>query len=103
MVSSPSAIVAVRVRPAASRARVGGRYDGSLGPALVVAVTEPAVDGRATEAVLRAVASALGVRRNEVSLRSGQSSRDKLLAVAADPAVLEARLTELRDTAPRDR
>lgn len=99
MVSSPAAIVAVRVRPSASRARVGGRYDGALGPALVVAVTEPAVDGRATEAVLRAVAAALGVRRAEVSLRSGQSGRDKLLAVAApaDVATIGARVADLRD------
>jgi uncharacterized protein len=99
MVSSPASIVAVRVRPGASRARVGGRYDGPLGPALVVAVTEPAVDGRATDAVIRSVAAALGVRRAEVSLRTGQASRDKLLAVAGDPTDLDARVTRLRDGA----
>ena len=48
--------VPVRVRPRSSRVRVGGRYrDGEL----VVAVREPAVDGRATQAVIKALADVL--------------------------------------------
>src|SRR5450755_4309416 len=50
--------VTIRVRPGASRTRVGGEHDG----ALVVAVTKRAVDGRATQAALEAVADAVGVR-----------------------------------------
>ncbi|HEY9391384.1 MAG TPA: DUF167 domain-containing protein [Mycobacteriales bacterium] len=85
----------VRVRPGASRNAVGGGYDGPNGRALVVAVTAPAVAGRATEAVLRTVARALGVRRGAVSLIAGANSRNKTLAV--DPASPEvaARLQEL--------
>ncbi|HEX5494616.1 MAG TPA: DUF167 domain-containing protein [Mycobacteriales bacterium] len=71
----------VRARPGASRSSVGGAYDGPRGRALVVAVTTPAVDGRATEAVLRAVAQALRVRRGAVSLVAGAGSRDKLVSV----------------------
>jgi uncharacterized protein len=57
---------------------------------LLVRVTEAAVDGRATEAALRALASALGVPRRSVSLRSGASSRDKIVTVdQADTAVAE--------------
>jgi uncharacterized protein YggU (UPF0235/DUF167 family) len=89
--------IAVRVRPGASRTRVGGRYDGPLGPAVVVAVSAPAVDGRATEAVLRAVADALGVRPNRVSLRSGRTSRDKVLVLADPPAGAADLLARLRD------
>jgi uncharacterized protein YggU (UPF0235/DUF167 family) len=77
---------AVRVKPGASRTRVGGRYDGARGPALVVAVTARAVEGAATEAVLAAVADALGVRRSAVRLVTGRTGRDKVLAV--DPAHL---------------
>jgi uncharacterized protein len=92
--------IAVRVRPGASRTRVGGRYDGPYGPALLVAVTAPPVDGRATEAVVRAVAQALGLRTRDVALRTGTTSRDKLLAVADPPDDLPARVAALRDVPP---
>jgi uncharacterized protein YggU (UPF0235/DUF167 family) len=65
---------------------------------LIIAVTAPAVSGRATEAARRALAGALGVRRSAVSLRTGATSRDKLFTVVADqPAQVEERLAELRD------
>jgi uncharacterized protein YggU (UPF0235/DUF167 family) len=89
--------VAVRVKPGASRERVGGRYDGALGPALVVAVAAPPVDGRATEAVRRALAAALGLRPAVVRLRSGSTSRDKLFVVDDPPAGLDERIRALRD------
>ncbi|GMA22581.1 hypothetical protein GCM10025864_03400 [Luteimicrobium album] len=78
--------VAVRVRPGASRTRVGGSYGDDA--RLVVAVSARAVDGKATEAVLAAVADALGVRRRAVTLVSGQTSRDKVLDVDASAAGL---------------
>lgn len=93
-------MVAVRVKPGASRPRVGGRHDGPHGPALVVAVSARAVDGRATEAARRAVADALGLRAGAVSLRTGAASRDKLFTVelpagpAGDAAL--ARVSTLR-------
>jgi len=92
-----STTVAVRVKPGASRAQVGGRYDGPYGPALVVAVTAPAVDGRATEAARRALAEALELRAAQVELRSGAASRDKLFTVLADAAEVESRVRRLRD------
>ena len=85
--------VAVRVRPGASRTAVGGLH----GDRLVVAVTARAVDGAATEAALRALADALGVRPRHVSLVSGATSRDKLVEVADDAAEdLAERLERLR-------
>ncbi|MCR6648185.1 MAG: DUF167 domain-containing protein [Cellulomonas sp.] len=86
--------VAIRVKPGASRTRVGGAY----GDALVVAVSARAVDGAATEAALAAVADAFGVRRRHVDLVTGATSRDKV--VELDDAALDdgpARLAELRD------
>jgi len=91
--------VAVRVKPGASRTRVGGRYEGSHGPALVVAVTARAVDGAATEATLRAVADALDLRRSTVDLLTGRTSRDKILVIDPAPAGLIERIDELRDGA----
>ncbi len=86
--------IAIRVRPGASRTRVGGTY----GERLVVAVAARAVDGAATEAALAALADALGVRRRHVTLVSGTTSRDKLVEVddtAADEPALKARLATL--------
>ena len=76
--------VTVRAKPGASRTRVGGRY----GPAqdLVVAVTPPAVDGAANDAVLRAIADALGLRPRQVSLVNGHRGRTKVVACEVDAA-----------------
>lgn len=92
--------IPVRVKPGSARPKVGGCYQGRLGPALVVAVTARAVDGRATEAVLRAVAEAVGVRDRDVRLRSGAASRDKLIEIDGPQAELEARVVALRDRPP---
>ncbi|MFI7574210.1 DUF167 domain-containing protein [Micromonospora sp. NPDC049497] len=89
--------VAVRVKPSSSRTRVGGCFDGPHGPALVIAVHAPAVDGRATEAARRALADALGVRPPAVSLRAGAASRDKLFQVEGAAAELAAVVRRLRD------
>lgn len=85
--------VPIRVKPGSARPGVGG----TQGDALVVRVCERAVDGRATEAALRAVAEALGARRRDVRLVSGATSRDKVVAVevAAAPGAAE-RLAWLR-------
>lgn len=72
--------VGIRVRPGASRTRVGGAY----GDALVVAVSARAVDGAATEAALAAVADAFGVRRRHVDLVTGVTSRDKVVELDDD-------------------
>ncbi len=90
--------VVVRVKPGASRTKVGGRYDGPRGAALVVAVQARAVDGRANEAARQALAEALGVRPSRVTLHSGQTSRDKLFAVTRPPPELAQRIRDLRDT-----
>ena len=57
----------------------------------MVAVTARAVDGKATEAALRAVADAFGVKRRDVTLVTGATSRDKVVEVDGDPGVLAAR------------
>lgn len=76
--------VAIRVKPGSARPKVGGRH----GDAIVVAVSPRAVDGKATEAALRAVADAFGVRRRDVTLVTGATSRDKVVEIAADPVAV---------------
>ena len=98
---SETVSVPVRVRPGAGRTRVGGLYEGPYGPALIVAVGAAAVDGKATEAVRRALAEALGVRRGDVALRLGATSRDKVFTVAASATEIAQRLAALHDPSLR--
>jgi uncharacterized protein (TIGR00251 family) len=80
---------AVRVKPGARREAVGGRW---AEDALIVAVAAPAVEGKANEAVRRALATAFGVRRQDVEIITGERGRDKVVEVTGgDPA----RLAEL--------
>jgi hypothetical protein len=62
---------------------------------LIVFVAQRAVDGAATEGVLKAVAKAFGLRRADVELVKGRTSRTKVLELQGDEQVLATRLTEL--------
>lgn len=83
--------ITVRVRPGSARPGVGGEHGG----ALVVRVSARAVDGKATEAALAALAAAFGVRRQAVTLVAGASSRTKVVdVVGADQATLARLLAD---------
>ncbi|HQA76862.1 MAG TPA: DUF167 domain-containing protein [Propionicimonas sp.] len=84
--------IEIRVKPGAGRTRVGGRYGDAT---LIVAVSAPAVDGRATEAALTTLAAALGCKAREVSLVSGATSRTKVVEV---PDATRPRYLELLDS-----
>ena len=70
---------------------MGGRHGG----ALAVSVAARAVDGKATEAALRAVAEAFRVRRRDVSLVTGATSRRKVIEIDGPQAGLADRRDEL--------
>lgn len=86
---------AVRVKAGARRTSVGGRRAGARGAALLVAVTAPAADGKANEAVRRALAGEFGVRRADVRIVSGERARDKLIEIVHPPDGVVARLDHL--------
>jgi uncharacterized protein (TIGR00251 family) len=66
-------VLPVRAQPNAKRAGVVGEQNG----ALKVAVTAPPEDGRANAALVEVLREALGLKRSQVELTSGQTSRDK--------------------------
>jgi len=72
--------LAVHVQPGAKRSGVAGLH----GDRLKIRIAAPALDGRANEALVAFVAERLGVPRRNVSVVSGERSRDKLVAVAGD-------------------
>lgn len=70
-------LLTIRAKPNSSRNRVGGTYGG----ALIVAVTAPAVDGKASIAILALLAKALGVPKSAIRVKSGQRARTKIVAI----------------------
>nr|WP_205855751.1 DUF167 domain-containing protein [Phytoactinopolyspora endophytica] len=84
----------VRVKPGSKRPGVGGRY----GDALVVSVKERAVDGKATRAVLDAMAETLGCSRRDVRLVAGGSSRTKIIEVPESATAAISGLFELNQS-----
>ena len=68
---------------------MGGRYGTADPPVLVVRVVEPAVDGRANQACLEALAKALDVPKRAITIVAGTSSRTKMVEVeGGDPQVV---------------
>jgi uncharacterized protein (TIGR00251 family) len=66
-------VLPVLARPGARRNGVQGEQNG----ALKVAVTAPPEDGRANAALVEVLRAALGVKRSQIELVSGQTSREK--------------------------
>jgi hypothetical protein len=66
-------VISVRAQPGAKRTTIVGIH----GNALKIAVQAPPVDGKANEAIELALAGWLDLKKSQVSLKSGMSSRDK--------------------------
>ncbi len=71
------AVLAVRAQPGARKAGVVGEQAG----ALKVAVTAPPEDGRANKALVEVLREALGLKRSQVELIAGATSREKRFLV----------------------
>jgi uncharacterized protein len=85
-------VLPVRAQPGARKAGVLGAQGG----ALKVAVTAPPEDGRANKALRETLRGALGLKRSQVELLAGATSRDKRFLVrGVTRADLEARLAAL--------
>jgi len=80
----------VRVRVQARSKRPGIERRGD---ALLVRVAAPPVDGRANDAVCKAIAAAAGVPSSSVSVLRGHTARDKTVRVeGVAPEELERKL-----------
>ena len=92
-----SFLLEIRVRPNASRNKVGG----SVGepPRLIVAVQAPAVDGKANQAVIKELASALNLKVRNFTIVFGELGRDKRIIIESateqEQKTLQAKLEEL--------
>lgn len=68
-----SCLLSLKVTPGAKRNFVGGFHDG----ALKISVTQSAEKGRANKEVLKLLAQAIGVKKSQLQLISGETSRLK--------------------------
>jgi hypothetical protein len=85
-------VLPVRAQPGARKAGVLGEQAG----ALKVAVTAPPEDGRANKALTELLREALAVKRSQLELLSGATSRDKRFLVRGlTRTELEERLAAL--------
>ena len=75
----------LHIQPGAKRTEFAGLH----GDALKIRLAAPPVDGKANEALLRFVADTLGLPKSAVSLKSGQTSRRKVVEISgvAIPAI----------------
>jgi len=78
-------VIAVKVKPN-SRVR---RLDRVEGGAWLAHLKSPPVDGKANEELLALVARHFGCGKSAVSLKSGASSRTKLVRIDAPVSILE--------------
>ena len=71
-------ILSVQVKP---NSKKGPLVEPSADGALTVYLREPAAEGAANEALIRAIAEYLSVPKSCVSIKSGHTSRKKLLRI----------------------
>ena len=86
--------IAIRVRPGARRTGAAG----VRGAALLVDVAAPPEKGKANDALLKWARRALGPLDERPSIRSGQTSRSKVVLLpVADREAVRQRLRDLLD------
>jgi uncharacterized protein (TIGR00251 family) len=97
---SEGCVFRVRAQPGAKRKGVLGEHAG----ALRLAVAEPALDGRANRALAELLRMLLDVRRSQVELIAGETSRDKKFLVrGAAPDQVQAALGLLLQLSPAEK
>lgn len=74
---SGGVLIKVYVSPRASSNKVMGEHNGSL----KIALTAPPVEGAANKALVEFIAKALDVPKGNVSILSGETSRNKTLRI----------------------
>ena len=85
--------LALRLTPRASRNGVDGLIQNAEGrPLLKLRLVAPPVEGAANQALIAFLAKSLSLRKADIAIRSGETSRVKILHLAGDPAVILKKL-----------
>ena len=85
--------LALRLTPRASRNGVDGIVQDAEGrPLLKLRLAAPPVEGAANEALIAYLAKTLSLRKADIAIRSGETSRVKILHLAGDSAAILQKL-----------
>ena len=77
LTAAGGATLSLHVQPGAKKSEGAGLH----GEALKIRLAAPPVDGKANEALLRFLAQRLAIPRQQISLKSGQTSRQKVIEI----------------------
>jgi uncharacterized protein (TIGR00251 family) len=81
--------LALRLTPRASRNGVDGIADDAEGrPVLRLRLVAPPVEGAANKALIAFLAKTLSLRKADITIRSGETSRVKILHLAGESAAI---------------
>jgi uncharacterized protein (TIGR00251 family) len=78
----------LHIQPGAKKSEISGLY----GDALKIRLAAPPVDGKANAALIGFVAERLGLAKALIRLKSGQTSRRKVLEISVDVPDLRRRM-----------
>jgi uncharacterized protein (TIGR00251 family) len=95
-VTENGVLLAVRLTPRAGRTGVDGVTKDAAGkPLLAVRVKAPPVEGAANAALVAWLADALDLRKSDITFRSGETARIKLLHLAGDGPAIASRIAAM--------
>ena len=87
----PEVLLQIRVIPRAKRSEIAG----VRGEAWLVRLQAPPVEGAANEELISVLAKVLGIPKRDVTIVSGERSREKRVRVAnLDPSIVHGRLNQ---------
>jgi uncharacterized protein len=86
----------VRAKPGAAKARDIKIVDiGNGKRAIEISVTADAHEGKANQALIERLADELGISKNQITIKSGETSRLKIIEIEGDPQILSRQIATL--------
>jgi uncharacterized protein (TIGR00251 family) len=80
-------IIKVHLQPGAKRNEIVGRHGDAI--KIKIKIKAPPVDGKANEALIEFLSETLGIAKSKIEIVSGHTSRQKLVSIACNEALID--------------